>query len=106
MLQTHYSKASKGALAELAAARHPYTYARVAFMRAALITKSTYPKLLKMGLSEIANFLQTTEYKKEIDELAVNYSGAELIEIAINRNISNTYIKLRRISKPELRILI
>ncbi len=106
MLQTHYSKASKGTLAALAAARHPYTYARVAFMRAALITKSTYPKLIKMSLSEIANFLQTTEYKKEIDELAVNYSGAELIEIAINKNVSNTYTKLRRISKPELRILI
>ncbi|MBI2142215.1 ATP synthase A1 subunit C [Candidatus Woesearchaeota archaeon] len=106
MLQKHYSKASKGTLASLTAARYPYTYARVAFMRAALLTRGAYAKTIKMSLSEIASFLETTEYKKEIDELAVNYSGAELLETAINKQLANTYIKLRSISKPELRLLI
>ena len=106
MLQRYYTKQSKEDVAASATAKYPYTYARVSAMKAALLKKSSYDKLLKMSLSEATSFLESTEYKKEIDELAVNYKGVELIELAINKNLSNTYIKLRRISNPSLRVLL
>jgi len=86
---------------------YPYTYARISVMKAKLIKKDTYNKLLKMKVGEIAKFLQDTEYRKEIDELASSRSGVELIENALNINMLRTFIKLKRISEDEnLRELI
>ncbi len=105
MLQKHYSRKSEG-FSETATARFPYTYARVSAMKAELIGKADYSKLLKMSLSEVISFLESTQYKKEIDELAVSSSGIKLVELALNRNLSSTYRKLRRISGPRLRKLL
>ncbi len=77
----------------------PYTYARVAVMRSKLIRKDDYYRLLKMKLNDIIRFLQETEYKKEIDEMAVSYSGVELVELALNKNIVKTFNKLKRIAE-------
>ncbi|PIN86730.1 ATP synthase A1 subunit C [Candidatus Woesearchaeota archaeon CG10_big_fil_rev_8_21_14_0_10_44_13] len=80
---------------------YPYTYARICAMRAKLIKKDAYSKLLKMKLSEIAKFLQDTEYKKEIDELGSDYSGVSLIENALNVNLLRTSLKLKRITEDK-----
>ncbi|MBI3034244.1 ATP synthase A1 subunit C [Candidatus Woesearchaeota archaeon] len=92
--------------AAVATARYPYTYARVAVMRSKLLKKGDYAKIARMSLNEIINFLESSEYKREIDELAVLYSGIDLTEIALNRNLTNTAKKLRHISPPGLRSLI
>ncbi|MBD3314122.1 ATP synthase A1 subunit C [Candidatus Woesearchaeota archaeon] len=79
----------------------PYTYARVAVMRSKLVKRDDYSRLMKMKVSEITKFLQETEYKKEIDEMAVNYSGVELVELALNRNLVRNFQKLKRIAEYE-----
>ncbi len=104
MLQK-YSSRNEG-YTEAAASHYPYTYARTSVMKAALLKKQDYLKLLKMDISEATQFLESTQYKREIDELAVNFKGIELIETALNRNLSNTSIKLRRISPEKLRKLL
>ncbi len=85
---------------------YPYTYVRVAVMRTLLIKPQEYERLLKMSVPEIIRYLEETEYKKEIDSLALNYSGTELIDQALNRNIVKTFQKLRRISGDALQELI
>jgi len=85
---------------------YPYTYARVAAMRSKLLKKEDYQKLLKMKLNEIIKYLDDLEYKKEIDELASLYSGVDLLEIALNRNLVKTFFKLKSISSLELNLLI
>ena len=85
---------------------YPYTYARVTVMRTLLIKPEQYDRLLKMSLPEITRYLEETEYKKEIDQLALNYSGIDLIEQALNKNIVKTFEKLRRISNEALLELI
>ena len=65
---------------------YPYTYVRTNVMRTLLLKKEDYHKLLKMTFSEITRFLQDSVYKKEIDSLATQYSGADLLEIALNAN--------------------
>ena len=85
---------------------YPYTYARVSAMKSKLLRRDDYTKLLKMKVNEIAKFLQETEYKKEIDEMAVSFSGIDLIEISLNKNLVRAFSKLKRISEGDLKLLI
>jgi len=87
-------------------ATYPYTYVRVIVMRSLLLKKEDYDKLMKMSLSEIAKFLQDSTYKEEIDKLAADYSGAELVERALNKNLIRSFKKLKKISPENLNLLI
>lgn len=86
--------------------KHPYTFARVSAMRAKLIEKQDYHKMLKMTIPEIIEFISEYGYRKSIDELSANYSGVDLIERALSKNYTETVLKLKRISKDEVNILI
>ena len=85
---------------------YPYTYVRTVVMRSLLFKRDDYIKMLKMSYSEIAKFMQESSYKKDINALAASYSGSDLLELAINRNLSETFKKLLRISMEELGILV
>ena len=85
---------------------YPYTYIRTVVMRSLLFKREDYHKMLKMGFSEIAKFLQESHYKKEINALATEYSGADLLELALNRNLAESFKKLIRISSYELSLLV
>jgi len=85
---------------------YPYTYVRTTVMRSLLLKKEDYDKIMKMSLSEIANLLQESDYKDEINELAAKYSGAELVERALSKNLARRFKKLKRISPYELNLLI
>ena len=86
--------------------RYPYTYVRTVVMRSLLFKKDDYHKMLKMGFSEIAKFMQESTYRKEINELSSQYFGADLLEIALNRNLAESFKKLIRISSSELALLV
>src|SRR3989338_9358744 len=76
----------------------PYTFVRAKVMKSLLIPRSEYKKLLGMSISEIARYLSETQYRDDINELGVDFSGLALIEQALNRNFSRMVEKLRRIS--------
>ena len=85
---------------------YPYTYVRTTVMKSLLFKKDDYHKMLKMSFNEIAKFLQDSHYKEEISKLATEHSGADLLEIALNRSLAASFKKLIKISPPELAILI
>ncbi len=85
---------------------YAYLATRVRAMKSKLVPKETYPRLMNMGISEITRFIQETEYKREIDELARTYSGVDLIEHGLNRNLAETFTKLIKISEGEPNHLI
>ena len=85
---------------------YPYTYVRTVVMKALLFTREDYNKMLKMSFGEIAKFLQDSSYKNEINALAAEYFGADLLEKALNKNLSESFKKLIRISSYELGLLI
>jgi len=76
-----------------------YIVARVRVMKRKLIPKEEYAKLLNMDLNEVIRYLEESEYNKEINELAMRYSGVELLDYALYLNLTRTYRKLVRISK-------
>lgn len=73
---------------------YAYTNTRVKAMKAKLLKKENYQKFLKMSLAEIARYLQETEYNKEITELAIKFTGINLIEYGLNKNLENTFAKI------------
>jgi len=89
---------------------YPYVNARVRVMKSRLIEDTQYERLLKMGLAEIAKFLEETEYSREINELGAAMEGAELLEYALSKNLENTFTKLIKIaitgSKDQLRLYL
>ncbi len=85
---------------------YPYTFARVSVMKAKLIPRHEYDKLVKMELNGITLYLENTEYKSEIDRLTLEYSGVQLLEVALYKNLTRTFNKLKRISNEGTRRLI
>jgi V/A-type H+-transporting ATPase subunit C len=85
---------------------YPYVCARVKAKRAFLLSRDIYSKLLMMDAHEITRFLGESQYKKEITELAINYSGFELTDIALNKNISEVYHQILGYCKGDLYMML
>ncbi|HJH31343.1 MAG TPA: ATP synthase A1 subunit C [Methanosarcinaceae archaeon] len=85
---------------------YAYLATRVRAMKSKLVPKETYPRLMNMGISEITRLIEETEYKQDIDKLARTYSGVDLIEHGLNRNLAETFTKLIKISEGEPNYLI
>ena len=75
-----------------------YIVARVKVMKRKLIPSDEFKKLLNMDFNEIVRYLEETEYKKEIDELAYKYSGPRLLDYALTLNLGRAYKKIRDVS--------
>jgi len=81
----------------------PYTYARVAGMRGALLPKESYPALMKMGYHEVLRYLQDSEYREEITHYKVLEEGLKVVEQALNAQMMRCFQKLYRISDESMR---
>ena len=86
--------------------KYPYTYLRTIVMKKNLLKKEYYDKILKMSPKEIGKYLEELEYKKELNELAIQFDGVELLEKTLQLNLGNTFLKLLKISPPNLKLLI
>ena len=79
-----------------------YVNARVRSRRAAMLADEDYRKLIRMGPSEIARFMEETEYEREINALGTRFSGVDLIEYALNRNLAKHFDDLLEWSEGKL----
>jgi V/A-type H+-transporting ATPase subunit C len=75
---------------------YEYVTARVRSRRAALFDDDDYRKLVRMGTGEIARFMEETEYETEMNALGARYSGVDLVEYALNRNLAKHFDDLLR----------
>lgn len=88
------------------ASGYAYTNTRVRVMKSKLLQKQDFQKLMKMSVEEIARYLEETEYKREIDSLALDYAGANLIEAGLNKNMEQTFKKINNFSMKASRFQI
>jgi V/A-type H+-transporting ATPase subunit C len=86
--------------------KYAYITGRVRAMKTKLIPREMYQRMLGMDIPEITRYLEETQYKEEIDSMAKDYSGAELVEYATFANIAKTYRKLLQVSIDEPQFLI
>ncbi|QLG29335.1 V-type ATP synthase subunit C [Halorarum halophilum] len=68
-----------------------YVNARVRSRRGALYDNDDYRKLVRMSPAEIARFMEDSAYEEQINELGSRYSGVDLIEYALNRNLAEQF---------------
>ena len=87
-------------------ANYEYVVARVRHRRASLYTEEDYRKLIRMGPGGIARFMEESEYKAEVNALGARYSGVQLIEYALNRNLAKHFDDLLRWSEGRLYELV
>ncbi|MDY0266442.1 MAG: ATP synthase A1 subunit C [Methanimicrococcus sp.] len=85
---------------------YPYAVTRVRAMRIKLFPRDAYPRFLNMSLDEITRKIGESEYKSDIDALSREYSGSNLIEHALNRNMAVSFQKVLRITEGELHELV
>jgi len=85
---------------------YAFVNARVKVKKGMLIGAETYAKLLQMSIPEIIRFVQETQYKDEVDELAIKYSGINLVEHALNLNQARTYRSILSWCQGELQMLV
>ena len=87
-------------------ANYEYVVARVRHRRGSLFTEEDYRKLLRMGPGGIARFMEDSEYEEAINNLGARYEDVDLIEYALNENISKHFEDLLRWSNGQLYELI
>jgi len=94
-------------MAEVRAGQVPYIYVctRLRVRKAKLLPREEYLRMLNMGLSEITRFIEETQYKREIDELATSFHGIDLIEIALSWNLAKEYQNIQKITPGALKEL-
>ncbi|MFB6086041.1 MAG: ATP synthase A1 subunit C [Halodesulfurarchaeum sp.] len=85
---------------------YEYVVARVRHRRASLFSEDDYRKLLGMGAGGIARFMEESPYQAEINDLGARYSGVQLIEYALNRNLAREFDDLLRFSEGQLYELV
>ncbi len=83
-----------------------YVNARVRARRAALFSDDEYRKLVRMSPSEIARYMEESEYEQEINALGTRHSGVDLIEYSLNRNLARHFNALLGFSEGQLHDLI
>ncbi|RQG91838.1 V-type ATP synthase subunit C [Natrarchaeobius chitinivorans] len=83
-----------------------YVNGRVRSRRASLFADEDYRKLIRMGPSGIARFMEESEYEREINQLGTRFSGVDLIEYALNRNLAKHFDDLLDWSEGRLYDLI
>ncbi|MFB6146635.1 MAG: V-type ATP synthase subunit C [Halobacteriaceae archaeon] len=84
------------------ASNYEYVTARVRSRRSKLFDTEDYRKLMRMSPAEIARFMEESVYQTEIDAIGSRFSGVDLIEYALNRNLAHHFDDLLRWSEGAL----
>ncbi|MDS0296483.1 V-type ATP synthase subunit C [Halogeometricum luteum] len=83
-----------------------YVNTRVRSRQSQLFSDEDYRKLIRMGPAEIARFMEESAYEEEINALGSRYSGVDLIEFALNRNLAKQFNDILKWAEGRLYDLI
>ncbi len=90
---------------------YAYSNARIRAMKPDLLTEETMLNLIHVkSIPEMISFLDSTPYKPYLAELSVEYSGVDLIELALSRQFADTARKVRwltpRVAKDTINAIL
>jgi V/A-type H+-transporting ATPase subunit C len=85
---------------------YAYACARVKARKSFLLSKDTYSRMLVMDVHEVGRFLGETQYKEEMAMYGSRYSGANLVEVAVTRNLADTYSDILSFTTGHLREMV
>lgn len=73
---------------------YPYVTARIRSLKTHLLPPEEYPKLIARDVHEIARRLEEGRYKEEINDLASEFGGAQLIERATQKQMGDEFRRI------------
>ncbi|WP_292521077.1 V-type ATP synthase subunit C [Methanoculleus sp.] len=83
-----------------------YACTRFRVRRTTLLPHEEYLRIMRMSIPEVVAHLSHREdYRQEIMDLAHDYTGAQLIEEAVNRNLSRSFRHAMAIAPGDLQTL-
>ena len=85
---------------------YAYSCTRVKAKKRFLLSHDTYSRMLVMDVYEIGRFLGETQYREEMAKYASSYSGANLIEVVVTRNLAETYHDILMFTTGHLRDMV
>jgi len=86
---------------------YAYSNARVKGMSAHLLSQQQIDEMLgSRSIAEMMGMLNHTGYREDFVAPAVKYGGADLVEIALGRNMSRTFAKVVKFTPPRGKELI
>lgn len=85
---------------------YAYACTRVKAKKRFLLSRDTYSRLLVMDVHQIGRFLGETQYREEMSKYASRYSGANLVEVAVTRNLATTYSGILSFTTGHLREMV
>ncbi|MGD9962414.1 MAG: ATP synthase A1 subunit C [Thermoplasmata archaeon] len=85
---------------------YAYACARVKARKSFLLSKDAYSRMLVMDIHELGRFLGETQYKDEMAQYGSRYSGANLVEVAVMRNLAATYSDILSFTTGHLREMV
>ncbi len=85
---------------------YAYACARVKARKKFLLSRDVYSRLLMMDVHAIGRFLGETRYRDEVTYYASRYSGADLVEVAVTRNLAETYSDVLGFTTGRLRNMV
>ena len=85
---------------------YAYSCARVKARKKFLLSRDVYSRLLLMDVHEIGRFLGETQYGEEMGQFGSRYSGANLVEVAVTRNLAATSAEILGFTTGELRDMV
>jgi V/A-type H+-transporting ATPase subunit C len=83
-----------------------YACTRVKAKKRFLLSREVYSRLLVMDVHEIGRFLGETQYGDEMTKFASKYTGANLVEVAVTRNLGATYSAILSFTTGHLREMV
>lgn len=85
---------------------YAYACARVKAKKRFLLSREAYSRMLVMDVYEIGRFLGETQYREEMTRYASRNSGANLVEVAVTRNLAKTYSDILGFCTGHLREMV
>jgi len=85
---------------------YAYACTRVKARKSFLLSSDTYSRMLVMDVHEMGRFLGESQYREEVAKYSPRYSGAGLVEVAVTRNLANTYSTILGFTTGHLRDMV
>ena len=85
---------------------YAYACTRARARKKKLISPNEYSRLASMDLASVARYIGESQYREEIEQLAPELSGSELIETATYLNLASTYQQVIRFCQGEAKIIL
>src|SRR5512133_1619585 len=79
-----------------------YVTARIKAMKGRLLDPAVFETLIhKPDIESIITELGTTAYKEEIEKASIQYTGIACIEVALRRDLTNSFRKIFRFMRGD-----